>query len=218
MSQRKRKGSKDEEGIPVTDLEIPTVASDNVKTYDVDSPQIAEKDGVDEQDEVEIAVRSPHDPQVEDRGADPPQSEAEDSAVDSTVRLSQADLKAADEDIDTDTDTQAINDIKDGETKLMPSRPPTGSSRSLVPSDDESSRDHVCPICLGGYEKGSMLFVSKRCDHIFHVVCISEWLTKQNVCPICRVEVVTRDEMVSTAISIVDTKSNRQSCHISRLF
>lgn len=66
------------------------------------------------------------------------------------------------------------------------------------------SMEHVCPICLGSYEEGTMLFVSKECSHIFHSECILEWLTKHEDCPICRVKMVTEDEMVKAAMALVN--------------
>jgi len=77
------------------------------------------------------------------------------------------------------------------------------SSASSLSS--ENSMGHVCPICLGGYEKGSMLFVSNHCAHIFHGDCILEWLTKEHEeCPICRVKIVTQEEMVTAALTLVE--------------
>jgi len=77
------------------------------------------------------------------------------------------------------------------------------SSASSLSS--ENSMGHVCPICLGGYEKGSMLFVSNHCAHIFHGDCILEWLTKEHEeCPICRVKMVTQEEMVTAALTLVE--------------
>ena len=82
---------------------------------------------------------------------------------------------------------------------------PRARRRSTMASVE--SMEHVCPICLGSYEKGNMLFVSKQCAHIFHVDCILEWLTKNEDCPICREKMVTEDEMVKAAMELVNKTS-----------
>jgi hypothetical protein len=69
--------------------------------------------------------------------------------------------------------------------------------------DDESTVGHACPICLGGYKKGDMLSASKHCPHMFHKECILEWLEKHAECPLCRVKMITDNEMNQAATSLV---------------
>jgi hypothetical protein len=69
--------------------------------------------------------------------------------------------------------------------------------------DDESTVDHACPICLGGYKKGDMLSASKHCPHMFHKECILEWLEQHAECPLCRVKMITDNEMNQAATSLV---------------
>jgi hypothetical protein len=69
--------------------------------------------------------------------------------------------------------------------------------------DDESTVDHACPICLGGYKKGDMLSASKHCPHLFHKDCILEWLEQHDECPLCRVKMITDNEMNQAATSLV---------------
>jgi hypothetical protein len=69
--------------------------------------------------------------------------------------------------------------------------------------DDESTVGHACPICLGGYKKGDMLSASKHCPHMFHKDCILEWLEQHNECPMCRVKMITDNEMNKAATSLV---------------
>jgi uncharacterized protein YfcZ (UPF0381/DUF406 family) len=69
--------------------------------------------------------------------------------------------------------------------------------------DDESTVEHACPICLGGYKKGDMLSASKHCPHMFHKECILEWLEKHVECPLCRVKMITDNEMNQAATSLV---------------
>jgi hypothetical protein len=41
-----------------------------------------------------------------------------------------------------------------------------------------------CTICLDSLEKGKI--ADLKCKHEFHNKCISEWICKENSCPICR--------------------------------
>ncbi|EOA29519.1 hypothetical protein CARUB_v10014600mg [Capsella rubella] len=43
-----------------------------------------------------------------------------------------------------------------------------------------------CPICLQDWEEGEVGRKLERCGHTFHMICIDEWLLKQETCPICR--------------------------------
>ena len=47
----------------------------------------------------------------------------------------------------------------------------------------------TCNICLG--EMKTFVFV--LCGHSFHKECISEWLSKQQTCPCCRVSLKSKD-------------------------
>jgi Ring finger domain len=54
-----------------------------------------------------------------------------------------------------------------------------------------STRSHsepVCSICLDGYKTGETICRSKmnECHHIFHQECIVEWMIDNDVCPLCR--------------------------------
>ena len=53
-------------------------------------------------------------------------------------------------------------------------------------------RARDCPICLGPLgmhvvlEQMMKSAVQTECNHIFHEVCISDWVQKSNECPMCR--------------------------------
>ena len=74
------------------------------------------------------------------------------------------------------------------------------SSRSTC-NDDENNitinrhnHNNECPICLNHFHIGQIVSMSPKdtskascsCQHIFHHVCIKEWLLKHNTCPSCR--------------------------------
>lgn len=69
--------------------------------------------------------------------------------------------------------------------------------------EDDSTIDNACPICLSGYKYGNTIIVSKHCIHQFHKECILEWLETHNDCPVCRVCMVSENEMNKAATSIV---------------
>ena len=46
-------------------------------------------------------------------------------------------------------------------------------------------KEDKCPICLQKY-KSADIIKEFPCKHIFHKTCISKWLKKSNVCPICK--------------------------------
>jgi Ring finger domain len=70
-------------------------------------------------------------------------------------------------------------------------------------SDDDSTGDNVCPICLSGCNKGDIIIVSKYCTHAYHKECILEWLEKHDECPCCRAAMVTDSEMSRVATNLV---------------
>ena len=113
-------------------------------------------------------------------------------------------------DIEKGGDMHMLEDTEDEEQEhqALDSLPAGLCARRRSTESDESSInsvDHdVCPICLGSYKEGNMLFASKHCAHIFHGDCILEWLTnRREDCPICRVQMVTEEEMVASAMALV---------------
>eukprot|EP00980_Cylindrotheca_fusiformis_P019975 scaffold7051_cov79-Cylindrotheca_fusiformis.AAC.2 len=56
-----------------------------------------------------------------------------------------------------------------------------------------SASAEECPICLEPYRPGDKICVSKspHCNHIFHRECITAWISEHNLCPLCRVDLMT---------------------------
>lgn len=42
-----------------------------------------------------------------------------------------------------------------------------------------------CAICIEKYMSDSKIAIIDKCNHMYHEECISEWLRKNPVCPIC---------------------------------
>lgn len=61
-----------------------------------------------------------------------------------------------------------------------------------------------CIICLEDYAHGENLIKSIHCPHIFHEDCIMEWLEKHDVCPVCRIPMVTPEEFKKAAVATLD--------------
>lgn len=55
--------------------------------------------------------------------------------------------------------------------------------------------EDLCAICLSTYKQDENLIVSKSCTHKFHKDCILKWLEDHNECPICRVDMITKNEI-----------------------
>lgn len=45
-----------------------------------------------------------------------------------------------------------------------------------------------CSICLIEYENEDHV-IETKCDHVFHMDCLTEWLTRKMECPLCRSEI-----------------------------
>jgi len=66
----------------------------------------------------------------------------------------------------------------------------THSYKKVVGIDSEGSeKDSTsCVICMTDFKAGEKVR-RLACMHLFHVDCIDHWLTRQRVCPYCRVDV-----------------------------
>lgn len=54
--------------------------------------------------------------------------------------------------------------------------------------DDYDDDDHreSCAICVAPYEAGEACGVLPGCGHVFHKLCVAEWLRQSTTCPLCR--------------------------------
>ena len=50
------------------------------------------------------------------------------------------------------------------------------------------SKDSDCAICLSPYLENDVVCSShnESCNHIFHLSCMTAWLSKHSLCPVCR--------------------------------
>ena len=92
----------------------------------------------------------------------------------------------------------------------------TERSTSSVSNGDEDQRDNdnhpfielQCPICLDEFHDGDEICVSQnqQCRHVFHHVCIKEWLLRHEECPCCRNNFL----MNTTSANIQQQKQQRR--------
>eukprot|EP00980_Cylindrotheca_fusiformis_P019974 scaffold7051_cov79-Cylindrotheca_fusiformis.AAC.1 len=91
----------------------------------------------------------------------------------------------------------------DGETSLSERTNTISSTTSTTTAAAE------CPICLEPYRPGDTICVSKfspHCNHIFHQECITAWISEHNLCPLCRVDLMTSKKNHDTS----KAKGNKQ--------
>jgi len=54
----------------------------------------------------------------------------------------------------------------------------------------------VCPICIDPFQPGDEVCWSKseRCNHVYHLDCMTEWLMENEECPLCRENYLCNNE------------------------
>nr|5D0I_A Chain A, RING finger protein 165 [Homo sapiens]5D0I_B Chain B, RING finger protein 165 [Homo sapiens] len=73
--------------------------------------------------------------------------------------------------------------------KYKKRRPQDGKGKK--DEGEESDTDEKCTICLSMLEDGEDV---RRlpCMHLFHQLCVDQWLAMSKKCPICRVDIETQ--------------------------
>lgn len=64
------------------------------------------------------------------------------------------------------------------------------SCNSLKSGDSDEEAEDIkscCSICLSDYRDSEVVRVIPHCGHMFHTVCIDQWLRSHATCPICRI-------------------------------
>lgn len=56
--------------------------------------------------------------------------------------------------------------------------------KDFTPESENTSHES-CSICIEEYEEDSTVAVLEKCNHMYHEQCISEWLKKSTLCPLC---------------------------------
>ena len=66
-------------------------------------------------------------------------------------------------------------------------------SISVTPDDLIDPNNRECCICLSDVQVKDVMCRMPYCGHLFHRLCIEDWLSRHCTCPICRVELETED-------------------------
>jgi uncharacterized protein YxeA len=74
----------------------------------------------------------------------------------------------------------------DSYPKMLYSGKGVRSSKSVEEEDLEAEDKTCCSICLSDYRESEEVRVMPDCGHMFHAVCIDQWLRGHASCPVCR--------------------------------
>jgi hypothetical protein len=63
--------------------------------------------------------------------------------------------------------------------------------RKSILNFNKKTYGEECPICLEifGELDDDTLLCSLKCDHSYHKKCVNDWLSKDNSCPNCRIQI-----------------------------
>ena len=64
-------------------------------------------------------------------------------------------------------------------------------AQELESQTSNSPKEGSCAICMCDYEESSSVVGLKACGHEFCRECVSQWLEKENTCPLCRAVAIT---------------------------
>lgn len=65
---------------------------------------------------------------------------------------------------------------------------------SNLDCNKQTEEDKNCAICLDDFDSDETLYQSPHCKHFFHKACFLVWLERSDNCPICRQNVISKDE------------------------
>jgi hypothetical protein len=56
---------------------------------------------------------------------------------------------------------------------------------------DKKTYGEECPICFEFFEEldEDLLLCTLKCGHSYHKKCVNDWLSKDNTCPNCRIQI-----------------------------
>ncbi|XP_054816953.1 probable E3 ubiquitin-protein ligase RHG1A [Prosopis cineraria] len=97
-----------------------------------------------------------------------------------------------DDDVDVDDD----DDDDDDHVLLDPASKSSIEGLEKVKIDEEINErlsNNDCSICLEGFEVDEEA-VLMPCSHLFHKICIVNWLQRKHFCPLCRFQLPTSDD------------------------
>jgi len=85
-----------------------------------------------------------------------------------------------------------LNDYNDLQTNIENMSPDVVLERNrikftIIEKNSDEYTDSCCSICLCDHNDLKQQIIKIKCNHIFHVNCLSKWVTQnKNTCPMCR--------------------------------
>ncbi|KAJ8443613.1 hypothetical protein Cgig2_019595 [Carnegiea gigantea] len=71
-----------------------------------------------------------------------------------------------------------------------------------TPPSDTTLEKESCAVCLAEFEKGEIVRVLPKCNHVYHIECIDKWLMRSLHCPICRERVIDQRQCMPKALMV----------------
>ena len=71
-----------------------------------------------------------------------------------------------------------------------------------------------CLYCLKDIEIGNPTYLL-RCGHLYHKECITEWISKHSICPMCKFDIVSKSQHKSS-IDKVNEKENKENSDVKK--
>ena len=63
-------------------------------------------------------------------------------------------------------------------------------AQRIQPSEEPIEEDVVCPVCCDTFQpETEVVVLSCNLKHIYHEGCISAWLSRHTLCPMCKTRV-----------------------------
>ncbi|XWS66274.1 hypothetical protein CRYUN_Cryun05aG0185400 [Craigia yunnanensis] len=86
---------------------------------------------------------------------------------------------------------QASNPVADQTMQRQPSQKQQAEASKpimvLYKNEQETESNCTdCAICLEEFREGDSCRIISKCRHLYHQLCIDQWLVKDRHCPLCR--------------------------------
>jgi len=98
-----------------------------------------------------------------------------------------------------------LNEVSSGTTLVN-----SGSAMADAVNNNDDDSD-ICAICICEYEAGDQVRLLP-CQHYFHGDCIDVWLRKNKACPMCKQDIVARNQAnIQPAVIVAATESSNNN-------
>jgi len=93
-----------------------------------------------------------------------------------------------------------VDNDKDEEVETCPNEDAIDNKTS---NDNLSDKEalNICSICLHEQEINEYCSEIRSCSHTFHHACISSWIERSLICPVCRKQMITNERLLECIAS-----------------